>query len=95
VDNSAQCGDYCSLTFDDQDRPAIAYYVSAARSATYRKHKDLKFAHFTDGSWQTETVATAGDIGQYNTLWYDASGIPYICSYELNEQKIVILRKES
>jgi hypothetical protein len=95
VDNSAQCGDFCSLTFDGQNRPAIAYYVSAARSATYRKHKDLKFAHFIGGSWQIETVATAGDIGQYNTLWYDAGGVPYICSYELNEQKIVILRKES
>lgn len=95
VDNSAQCGDFCSLTFDNQDRPAIAYYVSAARSATYRKHQDLKFAHFDGSSWQVETVATAGDIGQYNSLWYDAGGVPYICSYELNEQKIVILRKES
>ena len=93
VDSSAQCGDYCSLAFDRQNRPAIAYYDISARSATYRKHQDLKFAYFNGSSWQIETVATAGDIGQFNTLWYDESGTAYICTYELNEQRIVVLRK--
>ncbi len=95
VDNSSQCGDFCSLAFDSQNRPSIAYYDISARSATYRPHKDLKYAHFNGSSWQLETVATAGDIGQYNTLWFDANGTPYICTYELNEQKIVILRRHS
>jgi hypothetical protein len=95
VDNSAQCGDFCSLTFDSQNHPAIAYYDISARSATYRKHQDLKYAYFNGSNWQIEAVATAGDIGQYNTLWFDGAGVPYICTYELNEQKIVILRKRS
>jgi hypothetical protein len=94
VDNSAQCGDFCSLAFDNQNRPAIAYYDISARSATYRYHKDLKFARF-NGGWQVETVATAGDIGQYNTIWFDGADTPYICTYELNEQTIAILRRRS
>jgi hypothetical protein len=95
VDNSAQCGDFCSLAFDHSDYPAIAYYDIAARSATYRKHQDLKFARFNGTAWQVETVATAGNIGQYNTLWFDAAGVAYICTYELNEQQIVIFRKQT
>ena len=95
VDNSAQCGDFCSLAFDHQNNPAIAYYDIAARSAAYRLHKDLKFARFSGGGWQVEAVATAGDIGQFNTLWFDSTGTPYICTYELNEQTIVILRRRS
>jgi hypothetical protein len=93
VDNSAQCGNYCALAFDGQNRPAIAYYDIAARSASYRTHKDLKFASFNGSSWQVETVATAGAIGQYNTLWFDDAGTPFICAYEHNEQTIAILRK--
>ena len=93
VDDSAQCGDYCSLAFDAQNRPAIAYFDISARSATYRVHNDLKYARFNGTGWQIETVATAGDIGQYNTLWFDAGGTPFICTYEMNEQQIVIFRK--
>ena len=94
VDNSAQCGDFCSLAFDSQNNPAIAYYDISARSAAYRYHKDLKFARF-NGGWQVETVATAGDIGLYNSLWFDGAGTPNICTYELNEQTIAILRRRS
>jgi hypothetical protein len=95
VDNASQCGNHCSLAFDSRGNPAIAYYDLSARSATYRIHKDLKFAYFDGAGWQTETVATAGDIGQYNTLWFDAEGFATVCTYELNEQEIVILRRRN
>lgn len=95
VDNTAQCGDFCSLSFDAWDRPAIAYYDISARDTTDRDHKDLKYAWFDGSDWQIETVATAGDIGQYNTLWFDPDGAPCICTYELNEQQIVIFRKQA
>lgn len=95
VDNGSNCGDFCSLAFDGQNRPSVAYYDIHANAGSYRQNQNLKFARYEGGQWRAETVATAGDIGQYNTLWFDAEGRAYICTYEFNAQQIVIFRKRS
>ena len=42
---------------------------------------NLKLARFTQDSWDKEVVASTGDIGLYNNLWFDENGHPLICSY--------------
>jgi hypothetical protein len=93
VDNTSHCGKFCSLTFDTNGYPVIAYYDRDARSASYRKHEDLLFVRFDGEGWETETVATAGNIGQYNSLWFDENGVAFICTYDLNAQQISIFRE--
>ncbi len=84
VDASSNCGDFCSLVFDNNNQPAIAYYDIEAITS-YRPRKNLKLARFNGSSWQTETVSSNGDIGNYNTLWFDADNVAHICSYEFQQ----------
>lgn len=93
VDLSSHCGDYPSLAFDIDSRPVIAYYDIHANSGPHRTRKDLKFARFENDRWIKETVASAGDIGRYNTVWVDANNNAYICTYEYNNQQIVLFRE--
>lgn len=95
VDNTSNCGKYCSLAFDRNGYPAIGYQDIEARTASYRKHDDLLFARYDGSNWQSETVATAGNIGQYNSLWFDGDGIAYICTYDLNAQQIAVFRERT
>jgi hypothetical protein len=92
VDKSSYCGKYCSLAFDANSRPAIAYYDIHAITR-YRERKNLKMARFTGSSWRTESVSTSGDVGLYNTLWFDAENVAYICTYEFRNRQIIIFRE--
>lgn len=94
VDESSHCGDYPSLAFDAAGIPVIAYYDIHANSGSYRPREDLRFARYDGGSWKKETVASAGDIGLYNTVWVDANNLINICTYELNNKQIVIFREK-
>ncbi|MFH2066190.1 MAG: hypothetical protein ABIK15_13400 [Pseudomonadota bacterium] len=80
VDESVQCGRYCSLSFNAEGYPAIAYYATQNHSGS-TSLQDLAFAEYTGSAWETETVSAEGDIGHYNTLWFDRNGTAYICSY--------------
>jgi hypothetical protein len=95
VDNASHCGEFCSLAFDGQNRPAVAYYDLHANTGTYRQNQDLRFARYVGGQWVAETVATSGDIGKHNSLWFDGEGTAYICTYEANGQQIVLFRKRN
>jgi hypothetical protein len=95
VDATSHCGDYCSLTFDSNNRPGIAYYDIHANTGSYRKRENLKFARYNGSTWNLQTVSTSGVIGQYNTLWFDADDTAYISTYEFNDQQIVIFRELS
>jgi hypothetical protein len=93
VDVTSHCGDYNSIAFDANSRPVIAYYDIYANSGTFRKRNDLRFARFENNRWIKETVASTGDIGKYNTVWTDAENVAYICTYEHNNQQIVIFKE--
>ena len=95
VDNTSNCGKYCSLAFDGNGYPAIGYQDIEARTASYRKNEDLLFARYDGTNWQMETVATAGNIGQFNSLWFDENGVAYICTYDLNAQQIAVFRERA
>jgi hypothetical protein len=94
VDKSSYCGDFCSLAFDANSLPAIAYYDMNAITS-YRERRNLKLARFTGSLWRTETVSTSGAVGQHNTVWFDTDNTAYICTYEFYNRQIIIFRELS
>ncbi|MEW5803044.1 MAG: hypothetical protein AB1847_13165 [bacterium] len=88
VDNASFCGDYCSLAYDAEGSAAIAYYELKSHSGY--DLNNLKLARFQQGVWKSEVVASEGDIGLYNTLWFDGSQRPVICSYSRTEDTIFL-----
>ncbi|MGA1870650.1 MAG: hypothetical protein ACMUJM_19115 [bacterium] len=88
VDESSWCGNYCSLAFDSSGNPAIAYYEYKTHSGYDRLN--LKLARYDGTSWSKETVAESGDIGLYNTLWFDTNDRALICTYSNTTTTIYI-----
>ncbi len=82
------CGRYCSLAFDALGRPAIAYYALQNHSGSQTLN-DLRFAWKNGSSWQREVVASTGDIGLYNTLFYD-DGTAYISTFSSSDDTIYL-----
>jgi hypothetical protein len=62
------------LAFDANGNPHISYNDNTNNVLD----GDLKYASNVGGSWTTETVDSAGDVGYYNSLAFDASGNPHI-----------------
>ncbi|MFV1951902.1 MAG: hypothetical protein ACC630_08130, partial [Nitrospinota bacterium] len=87
VDDTTRNGKYCSLAFDPSGSPAIAYYEIESYSG--RGLEDLKLARFNGKSWDREVVASTGNIGLYNTLWFDNDN-PVIISYSNTDKTIYI-----
>ena len=91
VDDGTWCGQYCSLAFNSSGLPAIAYYDIKSYSGYDRKN--LKLASFDGVSWDKETVESSGNIGLYNSLWFDADNRAFICSYSETYKTIYIFYK--
>jgi hypothetical protein len=92
VDESTSCGKYCSLAFDASGNPAVAYYSMQNNSGSLTI-RDLMFARSSGASWAKEVVASAGDIGTYNTLWFDDAGKANICSYSNTDHTIYLFHQ--
>jgi len=88
ADETVWCGRYCSLAFDALGRPAIAYYAMQNHSGSQTLN-DLRFAWKNGSSWQREVVASTGDIGLYNTLFYD-EGTAYISTFSSSDDTICL-----
>ena len=91
VDDSVSCGSYCSLAFDSQGQPAIAYYE--IRSHTGYTLQNLKFARLSDAAWQTQRIAQSGDIGKFNNLWFDGNDRAHIGTYSASQNDIVLFQE--
>ena len=91
VDNSSICGHSCSLAFDSQGNPAIAYYDQESHSGYDRK--DLRFVLLTGSTWTSEVVARDDDFGHHNSLWFDENNTPFICSYSEADDDIAVFEK--
>lgn len=89
VDETSLCGTYCSLAFDPSGNPAIAYYAMENHSGSLTLN-DLRMARLSGSVWDKEAVATAGDIGMYNSLWFDEDGTAYICTFSDTDQTIYL-----
>ncbi len=73
VDPGVATGLYCSIAFDSQGRPHIAYYDSEGGA--------LKVAHFFN-TWQVVTVDHAGDVGGFASLVAVSDGILDVTYYD-------------
>ena len=91
VDDTSLCGRYPSLAYDSAGKPAIAYYVWE----NYSGHalENLKLASKNGLVWEREVVSSTGDIGLYNTLWFQSDDSPAVCSYSRSDQTIYIFNK--
>ena len=92
VDDTSLCGQYPSLAFNSQGDPFIAYY--AVESYSGYPLENLNLAKKTGLVWEKEVVAQEGNIGLYNTLWFNPEDRPVVCSYSQTEQTIYLLKKE-
>ncbi len=90
VDEATIGGNYCSLAFDNESKPAIAYYDSRSHSGYTREN--LKLAINDGTSWVLENVLTAGSIGKYNSLWFK-DGQPQIATYSETDKAIILVGK--
>ncbi len=92
VNQLSYCGDFCSLAYDSEGNPAIAYYTTKTYSELDRKN--LIFSYRTNGNWVKETVAYQGNIGKYNTLWFnEADGVFCVSTYSIDEQKVYLYNR--
>ena len=91
VDETTWCGTYCSLAIDANGTPAIAYYDEQSHSG--RTHQFLKYAEFTGQRWMHESVDEYGNVGRYNTLWFDHNNVPNICTFSDEDNEILIIRQ--
>lgn len=89
VEDTVLAGQYLSLAFDAQGQPAIAYRSLETYSGI--EINDLNLARYNYDSkpgWSREQVFGAGDIGWYNSLWFDQAGTANIVSYSNSEQVV-------
>ncbi len=91
VDESTWCGNYCSLAFTPDNNPAIAYLDEESHSGYY--HHFLKYAEWNGTLWVKETAEEHGDVGKYNSLWFDARGIANIVTFSDEDNEIWLLRQ--
>ena len=91
IDDGTICGSHPSLAFDPSGNPAIAYYETETYSGMALEN--LKLAAFDGEHWDVDTVSEDGDIGRYNSLWFDASAKPFVCSYSRTDSAIYVFRK--
>ncbi len=91
VDNSASDGQYSSIAFDATGNPWISYYDSSAG--------DLRVAHFvtsggncTSTAWNCGSINTGGTVGQYTTIAFDYSGMPWVSYYDASNLDLKIAK---
>ena len=92
VDEQIICGNYCSLSFDASGSPAIAYHAETSRNG--RQMRDLRLARNTGGLWENQEVESRGDIGVYNSLFFDEDNRIFICTYSQSDKAIYIYFSE-
>lgn len=91
VDETTWCGMHCSLAFTPDGFPAIAYFDEESHSGRY--HHFLKYAEFNGLMWINESAEEEGDVGRFNSLWFDSRGVPNICTFSDEDNEILILRQ--
>lgn len=81
VDAPGDVGQFTSIALNPvTNQPGIAYYDVT--------NKDLKFSSFDGSNWITSVIDSDGDVGQYASLEFDASGVPHIAYYDATNQDL-------
>ena len=92
VDDTSLCGKYPSLAFTSQGAPAIAYYAFETYSGYPLENLNLVIKN--GSTWEKELVSREGNVGLYNTLWFDSLNSPVVCSYSRSDQAIYLFKIE-
>jgi len=93
IDERFVFGNHCDIAFDVSGNPAVTYYALENHSGSLEL-RNLQFAIFNGTSWEYEDVASQGDIGTFNSLWFDEEGSPMICSYSETDDSIYLFYRE-
>jgi hypothetical protein len=73
IDNSHMAGEYISLALDSTGLPGVAYYDG--------NNGDLKYAKYTNGSWEKVTIDSVQNVGMYPSLVFSRGNGPIISYY--------------
>ncbi|MBF0450104.1 MAG: hypothetical protein HQK75_05335 [Candidatus Magnetomorum sp.] len=92
TDDSTLCGNYCSLTFDNDDHPLIAYRSDESRSG-YQLNALKLCRGKNDQIFETETVSNTNNMGTHNTIFVDDSNTIYITSYSIEKKCVYMLNQ--
>jgi len=97
VDEATQVGSQTQLAFDSEGNPAIAYYETESYGVgSPRELYNLKLAYFDteNAHWFKQRVEEAGDIGIYNSLWFDAQDNIFITSFSKTDNTIYLFTEQ-
>jgi hypothetical protein len=70
LDTEGNKGAYCSITFDNVNRPLVAYREAHAGNLLYARFDGIK--------WNYEKIDTYGDTGHFIDIAADGAGHPHI-----------------
>jgi len=73
---SGGVGAYCSLALDNDNKPCISYYDATNGNLKYARLSGSKWVGMSDPN-KPDTVDSVGDVGQYTSLAFDTSVIPW------------------
>lgn len=93
VDEATKVGTHTQLTFDSLGNPAITYYETESYGiGNQRELYNLKLARLNreDNTWFKQRVEEAGDIGVFNSLWFDENDRIFITSFSKTDNTIYL-----
>jgi len=93
IDEATKIGSYTSLAFDNFDSPAIVYYETESYGiGGQRDLYNLKLARLelTTNQWFKQRVDEAGDIGVFNSLWFDTDNNIFISSFSNTDNTVYL-----
>jgi hypothetical protein len=92
VDSSGFVGGYPSLALDSNGYPLISYCSCTGSGCWYCN--DLKYAWYDGTDWHTQSVATLGNVGGFNSLAIDEFGKPHISYYDESNKDLMYASKD-
>mgnify|MGYP000011762687 CR=1 FL=1 len=98
VDEATKIGGHTELAFDNLGSPAIAYYETESYGiGGQRDLFNLKLARLdlTNMSWFKQRVDEAGDIGLFNSLWFDIENNIYISSFSNTDNTVYLFTENN
>ncbi|SMF63034.1 hypothetical protein SAMN02745866_04063 [Alteromonadaceae bacterium Bs31] len=93
VDEATKVGTHTRLAFDSSGNPAIAYYETESYGiGKQRDLYNLKLARWDaeNNRWFKQRVDETGDIGVYNSLWFDGEDKIFLSSFSNTDNTIYL-----
>lgn len=98
IDEATKTGSETKLTFNSEGEPAIVYYETESYGVgNQRELYNLKLATYDNETeqWFIQRVDEAGDIGLYNSVWFDSNDLLHIVSFSKTDNTIYLFNELS